>query len=104
MSELNKVIVSANVRILADKCEEKQLITASMKEMLVSSSTGRTDSERASQLIDNIRRSLTHDSDEMLDEFLCVIFNMGGCAGQGLVKRIAKQCELIVMEICLCIG
>ncbi len=99
MTELNKVIVAANIRTIADKCEEKELITASTKETIVSNSTGRPDSDRASLLIDNIRRSLAVDPDGVLDEFLCIVFSMGGRSGQTVAKRIAQECKSINSKV-----
>lgn len=92
-SVLTNLIVSAGLRHFADECEAKGLITPGLKERVVSISIGKTESDRASLLVDEIRRSLGIDAHGTMDEFLCVLFTAGYHNGQSKAKQLAKECE-----------
>ena len=95
LTVLREAIVNAGLRQFVDECERKGLVTEGLKDTLVSSSTGRTDAERASTLIDSIRRSLSYDPGLVLGDFLCIIFSTGGQHGQALARRIAIECRFL---------
>ena len=97
-SGLKDVIVAAGVVNIVNLCEEKGLIAAAAKDDLVSSYTGKTENERAYQLLDIIRKSLAYNTSTVLDKFLCIIYNEGGVAGQGIAKELSGECELLRLE------
>ena len=92
---LSQVVAAAGIWGVADLCEQKEIISSDMKDKIVSDSTGRTEKDRASLLIDTVRRLLIgYESDtEQLEEFLCILFDKSGRSGKSVIKTITQTCE-----------
>ncbi len=92
---LSQVIAVTGIWSIADLCEQREIISSDMKDKIVSNSTGRTEKDRASLLIDTVRRLLMgYESDaDQLDDFLCILLDKSGRSGRDIIKTIAHTCE-----------
>ncbi len=94
-TSLKDVIISAGLTNIIYHCEEKDLITESVKSTLVSTTTGHTEEHRAYQLVDAIRNGMTLSTAlTVMDELLCILHRHAARTGQALSRRIAEQCEI----------
>ncbi len=92
-SKLKDIIISSGLMNIVYKCEERSIITETTKTILVSSTTGQTEDNRAYHLLDNVRSVVGHGTEKQMDDFLCVLFENGGNAGRNLAKQMAEECE-----------
>ena len=104
-TKMKDVILSAGLTNIIYHCEEKDLITESVKSTLVSSSTGQTEEQRAYQLVDAIRKGLTLSTTlSVMDELLCILHTHAARTGQALSRNIAEQCEIYCILTCLLVS
>ena len=92
--DLKDAIVSSGLVDIISECEQKGLITSTVKNTLTCDSTNQTGDNRAYGLIDNIKRSLRFESvaQTTLDEFLCILYRRGNVGAKAVAERIANQC------------
>ena len=90
---LRDAIVNTGLKDVLDCCEAENLITSPVKSKLADDLIGKPTSDRASDLIDNIKRSLTFSPDSTLDSFLCILYDKSVGDGKELCIRIATDCK-----------
>lgn len=94
-TSLIEAIVAADLNTIVNSCEEKGLITHAVKDKLVSDYTHESAADRASKLVDSIRKSLAFDPDTVLRKLLLILNSKGGLGGKGISEKIAKECKRV---------
>ena len=91
-TELKNVIVPG-LKDIVHECEAKDLISTTVRDNLLSESIQKSEDDRAYSLLSNIRRSLSYNTTERIDAFLCILYEHGKPNGPILTEEIAKECQ-----------
>ena len=97
-TKIKDAILAAGLVDVLDEFETNGFITEGVKLDLKDDRTGKSEGDRASSLVDKIRRSsFTYYPDETMKRFLKILEKKCGLPGEGVVKEIRKDCESVII-------